>query len=292
MYNPEGIIVAMVTPMKSNEDIDEDRIRKLVNRYIEKGVHGIFCLSTNGEFFTLDMKEKTKIMEIVVEESRGRIPVLAGTGGITTREVIELSKKAEKMKFDAVSVITPYFLTPSQNELYDHYRKIAETVSLPIILYNLPGRTGVCLEPDTVAKLSEIDNIIGIKDSSGDFKKILRYINLTGEDFFVLSGNDSLILWTLLAGGDGAVSGMANIIPELVVSIYNYWQNGKTEKARLYQEKLRPLRDAMKLHTFPSLVKKAMEIQGCPVGPSRDPVSAPSTELAEKISEILEQYQL
>lgn len=290
MFNTEGIITAMVTPMTENEKIDKNKLRKLVNRNVEKNVDGIFCLSTNGEFFSLSKDEKILITETVVDECNGRLPVIAGTGGITTQEVIDLTKKVQEIGVDAVSIITPYFISPTQEELYKHYKMIAESVTLPIILYNIPSKTGVSLHYKTVAKLAKINNIIGIKDSSGDFDNTLRYLEETDEDFMVYSGNDSLVLWTLQAGGNGSVSGMANIFPELMNSIFNLWQNGEFEEAKKQQDKIRPIRNTLKLATFPSIVKIAMELTGVSVGSARSPVTFPDKKVIEKVKNVLKYY--
>ncbi|MTI59372.1 MAG: 4-hydroxy-tetrahydrodipicolinate synthase [Firmicutes bacterium] len=292
MFNPEGIIVAMVTPMTSNEDLDEAILRKAVNYYIDKGVQGLFCLSTNGEFFSLTYEEKIRMVEIVMDEARGRVQVWVGTGGITTREVIKLTKEVEAMGADAVSVITPYVISPSQEEMFVHYQRIAESVNLPIIIYNIPAKTQVSISPNIVQRLAEIDNIVGIKDSSGDFKNILQYIQLTPIDFSVLSGNDGLVYWTLLAGGKGSVSGMANIFPEIMVGIYRLWKEGKYEEAKEMQDKIAPIRSTLGFNTFPSIVKMAMELSGKPVGPTRSPILMPDESIKTKVEEVINKHYL
>lgn len=292
MFNPEGIIVAMVTPMTSNEDLDEATLRKAVNYYIDKGVQGLFCLSTNGEFSSLSYEEKIRMVEIVMDEAKGRVQVWVGTGGITTREVIKLTKEVEAMGADAVSVITPYVVSPSQEEMFVHYQRIAESVNLPIIIYNIPAKTQVSISPDIVQRLAEIDNIVGIKDSSGDFKNILQYIQLTPTDFSVLSGNDGLVYWTLLAGGKGSVSGMANIFPEIMVSIYQLWKQGKYEEAKEMQDKIAPIRKTLGLSTFPSIVKAAMELTGKSVGPTRSPILMPDEAIKKKLREVIDTHYL
>ncbi|SDN87227.1 4-hydroxy-tetrahydrodipicolinate synthase [Alkalicoccus daliensis] len=282
-----GIVPALLTPLTKEEEVNEEVTRQLVNELIEAGVHGIFALGTNGEFFNLSAEEKIKVASVVVNEVNGRVPVAVGTGGNSTKEVIELSKKMEDVGADVLSIITPYFDPPSQQELIKHYEKIAEAVSLPIILYNMPSRTGVSLLPKTVKELSKIPNIQGIKDSSGNFDNILQYIEATDDDFSVMAGADSLIYWTLMAGGSGAVAATANIFPEIALSIYDHWKVGNFEKAQKAQEQLRSIRNASTKATVPAVYKKMLEIKGTPVGPPRSPVFEVSGELEEELTKIV-----
>lgn len=287
-----GIIPAMVTPLTKEQTINEPVTRQLINRLIRAGVHGIFALGTNGEFHLLSAEEKVRLARIIVEEVNGRVPVIVGTGGIGTQDVITLSAQMKEIGADAVSVITPYFIPQTQEELLYHYEKIAGSVDLPIILYNIPGRTGVSLNVETVAKLAKVPNIIGIKDSSGKLENVQQYIEATkDEDFSVLVGTDSLILKTLLAGGVGAVAGTANLLPELVVSIYDHWRAGNLDEAQKAQELLQPLRDSFQYGTLPSVLKKAMELYGIPVGPPRLPVAEVTGEALKKVEDMIAFYQ-
>ncbi|MCS7463680.1 4-hydroxy-tetrahydrodipicolinate synthase [Paenibacillus doosanensis] len=287
----KGIIPAMLTPLTEEKRINEPVVRQLANRLIESGVHGIFILGTNGEFHLLTAEEKRFMARIVIEEVKGRVPVIVGTGGGTTEDVIELSKQMEQLGADAISVITPFFIAPSQEELIVHYTKIAEAVKLPVILYNIPARTGVNLEPETAAVLAKIPNIIGIKDSSGNFANIEHYIRVTkDEPFDVYAGTDSLILKTLLAGGAGAVAATGNMLPETVVSIYENWRNGNIGEAQKAQDALQPLRDTFALGTLPSVLKKAVELHGISVGPPKSPVSSLSGEALEKVQAMVDFY--
>ena len=193
----KGIIPAMVTPLKKDETLDEDGLREVINYLIESGVHGIFCCGSQGEIYSLRDEERRRVVEVTVDEVNGRVPVYAGTGEVTTEKVIDLTRYAKDVGADAASIITPYFIRPSSEELYMHYRKIAEAVDIPIILYNNPGRTGVNLDVSVVSRLAKIDNIVGIKDSSGDLTLTAEYIRQTPERFSVIAGRDSLILATL-----------------------------------------------------------------------------------------------
>ena len=197
----QGIIPAILTPFTKSEAVNYRELRRHVRRMLNAGVHGIFCLGTNGEFYALSEREKSRVVETVVDEVNGQVPVYAGSGEIATRTVIRLTNRFKKLGADAVSIVTPYFIRPSQHELYSHYARIAVETEFPIILYNIPMRTQVNLEPATVAALaSDFDNIIGIKDSSGDIKLTQAYIEQTPDRFAVMGGNDGLILDTLLLG--------------------------------------------------------------------------------------------
>ncbi|MGG4469486.1 4-hydroxy-tetrahydrodipicolinate synthase [Paenibacillus alvei] len=288
----KGIIPAMLTPLTIEQKVNDSVTRQLTNHLLDSGVHGLFILGTNGEFHLLNKEEKLTFAKIVIEEANGRVPVIVGTGGNSTEETIDLSQKMEQLGADALSVITPFFISPSQAEMAVHFEKVAKSTSLPILLYNIPARTGVNLEPETVSRLAKVPNIVGIKDSSGNFANIENYINATkDEDFSVFAGTDSLILQTLQAGGKGAVAATANMVPDVVVSIYNKWLEGNIEAAKENQEKLQPLRDTFKHGTLPSVLKKAVELYSVPVGPPKMPVSEVSGDALEIVTEMVEWYK-
>ena len=197
----KGIITPILTPMKEDESINLDELCIQIDRLIDGGVHGIFCFGTNGEGYILDENEKIAVLEATIDHVKGRVPVYAGSGCISTRDTIRMSKKAQELGADVLSIITPSFAVASQKELYDHYVEVAKHVDIPIVLYNIPARTGNKLLPETVAKLAkDVDVIVGAKDSSGDWDNLKAYIQQTNyldKDFYVLSGNDSLILPSL-----------------------------------------------------------------------------------------------
>jgi 4-hydroxy-tetrahydrodipicolinate synthase len=286
----KGIVPALITPMTQDENIDEAGLRVLVDRLIDAGVHGLFVLGTNGEFISLSEKEKLRIARIAVEQSRGRVPVIAGTGAYATREVIELNQKMQDQGVAAVSVITPYFNGATQAELLRHYERIAQGTSLPVMLYTIPAKTGITLNVDTVRRLSEIPNIRGIKDSGGDFDRLVQLISLRRDDFAVFTGTDSMILWTLMAGGDGAVAATTNAVPSVVMSIWNHFQKGDINAARKAQEALRPLRDAFALGTLPVVLKTAADILGMPAGPARAPALPLDDAARERLLKALAAY--
>ncbi|MGG4035985.1 4-hydroxy-tetrahydrodipicolinate synthase [Paenibacillus cisolokensis] len=287
----QGVIPVLLTPFTKTEDVNEPALRASVRRLIAAGAHGLFGLGTNGEFFSLSADEKVRIMEIVVDEAKGKVPVYAGTGGGSTREVAELSAKMEAIGVDALSVITPYFLPFTQRELAAHYRSVAASVSLPIVLYNFPARTGVRLEPETVAELARIPNIAGIKDSSGSMETIRQYIAAGGPDFAVLAGSDALLLETLEAGGTGGVSGSANVVPELMISIYTHWKSGEREAAAKAQSLLAPLTEVYRKATLPSVFKEALNRIGLEAGPCRMPIAPLPPDVSEELDGVLGYYR-
>lgn len=272
----KGIIVPIITPMHEDESINTAVLEEQVERMIDSGVHGIFCFGTNGEGYILNGKEKELVLSTVVKKVNGRVPVYAGTGCVSTKESIEQSKMAEACGADVLSIITPSFAAASQDELTEHFTRVAEAVpNLPIVLYNIPARTGNKIEPSTVRRLVEVENIVGAKDSSGDFKTILDYIAAGKEkkngSFSVLSGNDQLILWTLQAGGTGGISGCANAYPYNMAQIYNEFMAGNWEKAKEYQDAIGPFRANFPGANPNTVVKTAVRLMGYNVGLCRAP---------------------
>lgn len=284
-----GIIVPIVTPFTPDERINQNELRRQVNRQIENGIHGIFCFGTNGEGYALNYDEKKLVLETVIDEVRGRVPVYAGTGCVTTRETLRESRMAQDVGADALSVITPSFAVASQDEIYEHYRTVAAAVDLPVILYNIPARTGNAISSATVARLTDIDNIVGAKDSSGNFQNLLAYLNVTKKrpDFKVLAGNDQLILWNLLAGGAGAIAGCANVFPHTIVRIYECFAAGNVEQARFFQDAIQDFRDTFKYGNPNTIIKAAVALSGYDVGPCRAPFNTIPEEGIAAIRNIL-----
>lgn len=284
-----GIIPPVATPMQANEDLDLPRLKWFIDHLIANGVHGIFVLGTNSEFYAMDEREKQEVIATAVEHVRGRVPVFAGTGAESTREAVRLTKMAEKERANGVSVITPYFVLPSQAEIVDHYRRIAESTSLPVILYNNPGTCGgVKIDVDTVARLAEISNILGIKDSSGDLQNTNEYIRVVPDRFSVLQGRDTLIYQALVFGARGAVPATANVAPRLLVDIYEAAMRGDHAAAKAAQLKLNPLRLSLALGTAPGGVKAALAQMGMSIGPSRSPVAPLPADKQQKMRAALE----
>ena len=291
----KGVIVPIITPMHADESINVEELRKQVDRQIENGVHALFCFGTNGEGYILNGKEKQLVLETVIEQCNGRVPVYAGTGCISTKETIEQSKMAEKIGADVLSIITPSFAATSQNELYDHYKAVAAAVDMPVVLYNIPARTGNTLQPATVARLAQIDNIVGAKDSSGNFVNILAYLEAAKAKkvgkFSVLSGNDQLILWNLKAGGTGGIAGCANVYPHTLASIYNSYMAGDWDKAREYQDSIASFRACFKFGNPNTIVKTAVTMLGYDVGKCRAPFNQVPEDGIKELTRVLKENE-
>lgn len=289
MTDIKGIIIPIITPMHEDESVNYKELRIQINRAIDGGVHGVFIFGTNGEGYILSEEEKIEIMKVTVDEVGGRVPVYASTGLIGTADTIRLSNQAKEIGVDVLSIITPSFAAASQDELYTHFKTVAENVDMPIVLYNIPARSGNSIAPTTVGKLSKIKNIVGVKDSSGNFDNILQYIEQTRDrkDFAVLSGNDSLILWTLLAGGVGGIAGCANIYPHVMSQIFEQYQAGNVEEARKYQDSIRTFRDCFKFGNPNTIVKHTVSMLGYPVGKCRAPFNQVSNQAIEALEKVV-----
>ena len=288
-FVPKGIIPAMVTPLDDQGRINEGALRKLTNHLIDGGVHGLFPVGSQGEFFSLIFEQKKEAIRIVVDETRDRVPVYAGTGAVTTREAIETTKMAQDLGVSAVSAITPYFLVPSQRELIAHYTAVAKACpKLPILLYSNPDRTQVPFPTSTVLELAAVENIVGIKDSSGDMSLTAEYIRLTrGMDFHVLMGRDTLIYAALCYGAKGSICATGNVDPRVPVEIYEAFLAGDHRRALEAQYRLAPLRIAFGLGTFPVVIKEALNLIGIEAGPAVPPVGPMTRENREKLRKIL-----
>jgi len=293
-FKPYGIIPAVVTPLNPEGSFSEKAMRKLINFLIDGGVHGLFITGTTGEFYGLSPEEKREIFEVTLDETKGRVPVYAGTNGITTLESVRLTQLAEKCGVDAVSVLTPMFITPTQEQLIGHYKTIAANTSLPVLLYNNPPKTGVNLAAPTVAKLAEVPNIVSIKDSSGDLTLTAEYIRLTRgiEHFNVLMGRDTLIYGALCYGAAGSIASCANVAPRLCADIYDKYMAGDLQGSLEAQFKLAPLRIAFTIGTFPAVIKESLALLGIDVGPCMDPVGPMTSEEREKLRQVLVQMEL
>jgi len=287
----KGSIVAIVTPFKDNK-IDEKSLCDLIEWHISEGTNGIVPCGTTGESSTLDYDEHYRVIEITVKTVNGRIPVIAGTGANSTDETIMITKRAKEMGADGALLVTPYYNKPTQEGLYQHYKKVAETVDIPIILYNVPSRTGVNLLPFTVARLAEIKNIIGIKEATGDMKQVSEIIRLCGDAFTVLSGDDFTTLTLLALGGKGVISVSANVSPKDVSRMCRAWEDGNVEEARRIHFKLEPLNHAMFIETNPIPVKTALSMMGKIEEEFRLPLCPMSKANREKLRETLINYGL
>lgn len=280
----QGIIPPLVTPMHAGESIDLAGLRTHIDWLLEHGVHGIFVLGTTGEFYALDEAEKQAITAAAVQHVNRRSPVFVGTGAESTREVLRLTAMAEREGADGVSVITPYFIKPSQAELADHFRRVAESTSLPVVLYSNPATCGgLAIEPRTAARLAELPNIVGIKDSSGDLQNTIELIRSTPERFGVLQGRDTLIHAALEHGAAGAIPASCNVLPQLCVGMFEAHRRGDRAAAAEFQARLHPFRMALALGTGNAAIKEAMTLIGRPAGPNRRPISPLGSDALEKL---------
>jgi len=290
----KGIIPPVITPFTAEQELDLPRLKSHIDYMLAKGVHGIFVLGTTGEFYALDEREKQTVVATAIAHVNGRSPVFVGTGAETTREVIRLTNMAERERASGVSVITPYFIKPTQAELFDHFRRIAESTKLPVVLYNNPATCGgLSIEPETVARLAEMPNIIGIKDSSGDLQNTIEIIRQTPRNkFSVLNGRDTLILAAMSSGAQGAIPASCNIAPDLCVGIYDSFAKGDLNAAKEFQSQLHPIRMAMSLGTGNGAIKEALTLLGRPCGPNRSPIAPLSEDKKAKLKSILEKAGL
>lgn len=288
MFAIKGVVPPLITPLDTEEKLDIRALRNLIEYVIEGGVHGIFVLGSTGEFYGLDYADKVKVVETTLEQVNGRVPVYVGASAITTKECVKLTRMAKQSGADAVTVLTPMFITPTETELYDHFRTIAESADIPIILYNNPDRTGVNMSAGLIEKLADVPNIVGAKDTSGDMTLTAEYIRRTKDKgFSVMAGRDTMILATLVYGGTGCVAGTANVLPKLVVEIYDKYMAGDLQGSLDAQYRLALFRNAYSLGSFPVVPKDALNLMGVDVGHPIRPVQHMSDANKQKIKEIL-----
>ncbi len=279
----KGSIVALVTPF-NEKGVDERKIYDLVKFQIENGTNGIVPCGTTGESPTLTTEEHNRVVEVTVQAVNKKIPVIAGTGSNSTAEAIMLTQHAEHVGADGALVVTPYYNKPTQKGLYLHFKAVADSVKIPIILYNIEGRTARNIETATVAKLArDCKNIIGVKEASGSLKQVEEVIKACGKNFLILSGDDALTLPMMELGGKGVISVVANIIPNDVVTMIDLYNSGKKKEAYALNEKMLPLIAAMFVETNPIPVKKAVELLGLCSGNVRLPLCDMEDENLEKV---------
>lgn len=290
----KGVIPPVITPVDAEENIDKAGLERVIDYVLDGGVHGIFVLGSNGEFYAFDYENQKKAVEIAVEHVNKRVPVYAGASAITTKECVKLAKMAESAGADAVTVLTPMYIRPNENEMYEHFKTIAKSTNLPVLLYNNPDKTTNNISVSLLGKLSQIDNIIGIKNTSLDFSQTIEYIRITrnNPNFRVLSGTDYTIFGTLVYGGAGCVAGTANVAPKLVVEIYERFIAGDLEGALDAQFKLIPLRNAYNYGSFPVVMKDCMNLLGLQVGNPVKPIDHCSQERLDALKKILADLDL
>jgi len=287
-----GCGTALVTPFQPDFSLDEAALRKLVQRQIRGGVDFLVPCGTTGESPTLTRREHPRVVEITLEESAGRIPVLAGAGGYNTQEVIELARELESLGADGLLSVTPYYNKPTQEGLYQHYRAIARSTRLPIVLYNVPGRCGTNLDPSTVKRLAEIENIVGIKEASGNISQMAALANVVSDDFVILSGDDAIALPLFALGGRGVISVASNEIPAEMAQLCHHGLRGEFDEARAIHRKYLPLMEINFVESNPIPVKAALALMGLLEPVWRLPMVAPKAENLMRIQAVLESLQL
>jgi len=286
-----GCGTALVTPFRRDQSLDEDTCRKLIRRQIDSGIDFLVPCGTTGESPTLTRREHVRVVEIAVEESREakrKVPVLGGAGGYNTAEVIELAHELEHIGVDGILSVTPYYNKPTQEGLYQHYKAIANAVPLPMIVYSVQGRTSVNIEPATLKRLAEIDNIVGVKEASGNMAQMARVIHEVPERFAVLSGDDSVTIPLIALGGRGIVSVVSNEIPAEMTQLAQAALAGDFAKARVLQREWLPLMEINFVETSPQPVKAAMAMMGLLEPVWRLPMVPPSAQNQSKIEGVLE----
>jgi 4-hydroxy-tetrahydrodipicolinate synthase len=287
-----GAFVAIVTPFKDGR-VDETALRDLVEFQIANGSHGIVPCGTTGESATLAFEEHERVVEVVLEQVNGRVPVVAGTGSNNTAEAIRLTKHAKECGANGALMISPYYNKPTQEGLYRHFKAVAESVDIPIIVYNIPGRTAVNIEPETLARLAEIPNIVGVKEATGSMKQITDIIRLCGEDFTVLSGEDYITFPLLAVGGKGVISVVSNVAPKDMADLCTLYLEGKVREARDLYYRVLPLCHALFYETNPAPVKAALKMMG---KIASDEVRLPLVPMQpanrERLKKVIEDYGL
>ncbi len=288
----QGAMVAIITPFK-NGQVDEAAFRNLIDFQIENGTHGIVPCGTTGESATLSFKEHERVIEIAIEQANKRVPVIAGTGSNNTEEAIVLTRHAKKSGADAVLMITPYYNKPTQEGLFRHFEAVAKAVDIPIILYNIPGRSAVNMEPDTIARLSKIDNIVGVKEASGSMKQITDIIARCDSDFAVVSGEDFLTFPLMCVGGKGVISVVSNVAPRDMANLCNLYFEGKFAEAQKLYYRLLPLCHALFYETNPAPTKTALAMMKKIASDElRLPLVPMSETNRERLRKVLEDYGL
>ena len=286
-----GSMVAIVTPFK-NDKVDEKAFRRLIDFQIKNKSSAIVPCGTTGESATLSFDEHQRVVDVAIEAARKRAPVIAGTGSNSTREAIKLTKHAEKAGADGALLIAPYYNRPTQEGLYQHFKAIAGEVDIPIILYNIPSRTGVNMLPETVARLAEIKNIVGIKEASGSLTQMSDVISLCGKEFDLISGDDNLLLPILAIGGKGVISVVANVAPLDVANLIEEFEKGNMKEAKRFHYRLSPLVSAMFYETNPVPVKAALHMMGMTTDEIRLPLCKMSEVNRKKLQSVMKKFQL
>ncbi|MCE5287161.1 MAG: 4-hydroxy-tetrahydrodipicolinate synthase [Pelosinus sp.] len=283
-----GVVPPIITPVDENDCVDEKALREIIDRVIDGGVHGILVHGSNGEFYGLEYEEQERAIKIAVEHVNGRVPVYMGIGAITTKQCIKRAKMGYQAGAQALTMLPPMFLAPNEEELFQHFKEVAESTPLPFLLYNNPGRVGIKLSANLVERLADVPNIVGMKDTSGDMTLFAECVRRTRDKGFkIFAGKDTMILASLVYGAVGAVASTANVAPKLVVEIYDKFMAGDIKGALEAQYTLNPLRMAFDLASFPVVTKDAVNLCGLAMGKSILPNTSASEAIKDKLKAIL-----
>ena len=295
MFAPKGIVVPIVTPVTKDGALDEQAYRNLIDYLAENGIQGVFPFGTTGEFYAFDLGFYEEVLHITKDAVKGRMDIYAGANHITTQGAIQIARMVENVGgIDALSVLTPMFISQTQQEVYGFYREIAEGTSLPIIIYNNRPKTNVMVEPATVARLAQIENIVGVKDSTGDMTNTGEYLRLTRgiENFHVMMGRDTLIYAALCYGASGAIASCANVAPRIAADIYDKFQAGDAKGALEAQFKFSALRVATNMGTFPVVLKEALKLIGYDCGDCVKPIEPLTDAQRQTLRNVLSEMGL
>ena len=284
------MIPALVTPFREDERVDCNAWQAIIDALIAGGVHGLFVSGSQGEFFALDMEERVVGLRFCLQAIAGRVATVANVGCVTTRDTVTLARQAVDMGYDAIAVVTPYYIQPTQGELADHLIEVCRSVRAPVLAYNFPHHGGTVLGADTVTQVAaKCPNLVGLKDSSGSLSQAVSYLDAVRDrDFAVFTGGDHLLLEALEAGCAGIMTAAANVAPKLFVDLYDCFRAGNILRARELQALATEIGGALWLHTFPSVVKAALQLAGLPVGPCRKPVGKLPEDALRKLSQVVD----
>jgi len=283
----KGSYVALITPMRTDGSVDEKKLEALVEWQIQEGTNGLVPTGTTGESPTLTHDEHKRVVEVVLSVAKGRVPVIAGTGSNSTAEAIDLTKHAKKAGADAAMLVTPYYNKPTQEGLYLHFKAVADAVDIPIVVYNIPGRSVVNISVETMARIAKIRNIVGVKDATNDLARPIHTRATCGEDFAQMSGEDATILAFLAGGGHGCISVTGNIAPRLCSTMHAAWQEGRIKDALAIQDRLMPLHDALFSETSPGPIKFAASLLGLTAETVRLPLAPPGEATRARVRDAM-----
>lgn len=285
----QGSMVALVTPMHADNSLDWDSLHKLVDWHLEQGTHAIVAVGTTGESATLNVEEHLAVIKKIVDQVNGRIPVIAGTGANSTSEAVELTQAAKNAGADACLLVTPYYNKPTQEGLFLHHQFVAKAVAIPQYLYNVPGRTGVDMKPETALRLAKVPNIVGIKEATGDLERAKLLIQQAPESFAIISGDDATAVDLILLGGKGDISVTANVVPAAIARMCELALAGEAEAARAINKRLLPLHDAMFVESNPIPVKWAVERLGLIQAGIRLPLTRLSEQYHQQVKTAMQE---